>query len=131
MQIEIKLDASCKETKVIIFTDKMTDEVNELLRRLSDEKPETIIGFKENCLEILQPLEIIRIYSENQRIYAQTEKSTYTLRMRLYELEERLDGKTFVRISNSEIIKYQVLFCIKIYSDRNYKGGILIFIQGI
>ena len=35
---------------------------------------------------------------------AVTEKGGFTLRLRLYELEERLDKKRFVRISNSEIV---------------------------
>ena len=28
MQIEIKIDEKCKEPKIIVMTDKMTDEVN-------------------------------------------------------------------------------------------------------
>ena len=35
MQIEIKLDSSAKEPKVMVITDRMTDEVNRILRRLS------------------------------------------------------------------------------------------------
>jgi DNA-binding LytR/AlgR family response regulator len=33
-----------------------------------------------------------------------TGNGEYTLRLRLYELEDRLDKNSFVRISNSEII---------------------------
>ena len=35
---------------------------------------------------------------------AVTEKVTFRLRMRLYQVEEKLTGRRFVRISNSEII---------------------------
>ena len=35
---------------------------------------------------------------------AYTDQGCYTLRLRLYEAEERLNKKTFVRISNSEIV---------------------------
>lgn len=104
MQIEIKIDEACKDPKVIILTNKITDEVNELLKRLSDTQPQTIAGFKEDSLKILQPNEIIRIFTENQKVYAQTEQGKYLIRLRLYELEERLDKSTFARISNSEII---------------------------
>ena len=37
-------------------------------------------------------------------MYAVTGDGEYLLRLRLYELEERLDKSSFVRISNSEII---------------------------
>ena len=39
MQIEIKIDEKCKEPKIIVMTDKMTDEVNAIIKRLSDEQP--------------------------------------------------------------------------------------------
>ena len=31
MQIEIKIDEKCKEPKIIVMTDKMTDEVNAII----------------------------------------------------------------------------------------------------
>ena len=37
MQIEIKLDENCKEPKIIVVTNKMTDEINEIMKRLSDD----------------------------------------------------------------------------------------------
>ena len=40
MQIEIKLDENCKEPKIIVVTNKMTDEINEIMKRLSDEQTE-------------------------------------------------------------------------------------------
>ena len=36
--------------------------------------------------------------------FSVTDKGEYTVRLRLYELEERLNPHQFVRISNSEII---------------------------
>ena len=44
-----------------------------------------------------------------ESIYAQTEQDTYTLRLRLYEMEQRLAGHSFVRISNAEIINLKMV----------------------
>lgn len=33
MQIEIKIDEKCKEPKIIVMTDKMTDEVNAIIKK--------------------------------------------------------------------------------------------------
>ena len=99
MQIEIKLDESCKEPKIIIHTDKMTEEVSQIVKLLSEEKPEVFAAIHENGeIILLEQTEIIRIYAENDRVYAKTKDG------RLYELEERLNKKMFIRISNSEII---------------------------
>ena len=101
MQIEIKLDESCKEPKIIIHTDKMTEEVSQIVKLLSEEKPEVFAAIHENGeIILLEQTEIIRIYAEN----AKTKDGSYRLKARLYELEERLNKKMFIRISNSEII---------------------------
>lgn len=104
MQIEIKIDSGFKEPKVVIFTDKVTDEITELVRQLSDESSSIIAGFKDDTAELLEHNDIFRIYASNGKVYAETANDTLTLRLRLYEAEQRLDNQIFVRISNSEII---------------------------
>ena len=54
--------------------------------------------------EILSPDDIIRIYAAGGKTFASVKEKEYTLRQRLYELEEQLTKRSFVRISNSEII---------------------------
>lgn len=104
MQIEIKIDSSCREPRMVLVTDRMTEELNDLVRRLSGQPPRMLAGFREDTLELLDPAEVLRIYAASGRVYAVTERGEFTLRQRLYELEERLEGGRFVRISNSEIL---------------------------
>ena len=104
MKIEVKIDETCPHPKVVIYTDHITDEVNSIVKRLSEESPQLLAGFREDRLEILRQPEIVRIFASGGKVYAQTRKGEYILRLRLYELEDRLDRKLFVRISNSEII---------------------------
>ena len=104
MQVEIKIDERCIEPKVIIITDKMTNEVNDILNTLSSKTPEVITGFYNDLAEILSPEDIIRIYAAGVKSFASVSRKEYILRQRLYELEEQLSKHSFVRISNSEII---------------------------
>ena len=104
MQVEIKIDDSYIEPKVIIITDKVTDEINDILNTISSKSPEVIMGFYNKLAEILSPEDIIRIYAENGKTFASVNRKEYILRQRLYELEEQLSKHSFVRISNSEII---------------------------
>ena len=53
MQIEIKLDENCKEPKIIVVTNKMTDEINEIMKRLSDEQP------KMDCTPFVRQYDIL------------------------------------------------------------------------
>lgn len=104
MKIEIQIDGSCKETEVIIVTDRMTDEVNDILRRLSEEQPRMIAGFRDGAVTILEPGDIFRVYAASGKVYAETARGEFVLRLRLYEAEQRLDKHSFVRISNSDIV---------------------------
>lgn len=126
MQIEIQIDETCREPKVLILTDKITDEVNELLKKLSAAQPQAIAGFKDNCLEILHPNKIIRIYTTNQKVIAQTDQGEYQIRLRLYEVEERLGKNGFVRISNSEIINLKKV----VKMDLSLSGTICVKLSG-
>ena len=122
MQIEIKIDEACKAPKVIIVTDKVTDAVNDILNRLSDEQPQVIAGFKDDTVEVLEPAGICRIYAASGKVLAETDRGEYALRLRLYEAEQRLDSRTFVRISNSDIINLK-----KVRSfDLSFAGTICI-----
>ena len=52
----------------------------------------------------MDPEVIVKIYAEASKVFAQTEKGSYQIRLRLYEAEEKLNNSKFVRISNSEIV---------------------------
>ena len=104
MQIEMKIDPSCTEPKIVIVTDKVTEDIQRIMRRVSADLPQMLSGMKNDKVEVLEQTELIRIYANDGKVFAVTEKGEYTMRLRLYELEERLDRSMFVRISNSEII---------------------------
>ena len=104
MQVEIKIDGSYIEPKITILTASVTEEIEDLVKRLSENNPQIISGSRDGKVEILEQMELIRLYANSGKIFAVTDKGEYVLRLRLYEVEERLNPHQFVRISNSEII---------------------------
>ncbi len=122
MKVEVKIDNTVSEPKIIILTNKMTDEIDEIVRKISETEPEMIAGFYEDTVRILDQKDIYRIYAEGGHVYAETENGTYSLRQRLYEMEERLRRYSFVRISNSEIINLKK---VKMF-DLSFTGTICV-----
>ena len=104
MQIEIKIDEHCTESKIIIVTNKVTDEINDIMKKLAGDQTQMIAGFQDDQVTILEPNQIYRFFASNGKVYAETELRKYVIHLRLYEVEQRLAGNSFVRISNSEII---------------------------
>ena len=106
MKLNINIDAGAKEPEIMITTAHMTEDVNrvvEFVSRLED-APTIISGIREDKVELLDQESIVRIYAEDGKVFARTDAGLYQIRMRLYEVEERLDSSKFVRISNSEIV---------------------------
>lgn len=104
MQVEIKIDSSYSEPKIVILTDAVTEEISAIINKLSNETPQIISGSKDEKIEVIEQGDLVRIYTNAGKVFAVTDKGEYVIRLRLYEMEERLNSNQFVRISNSEII---------------------------
>ena len=122
MQIEIKTDDSYIEPKIIILTASITEEINNIVQKLSVDNSHIITGNKNGKIEVLEQNDLIRIFSCNNKVFALTNNGEYFLRFRLYEMEEKLDPSQFVRISNSEIINLKK---VKNF-DLNFTGTICV-----
>ncbi|MDE6373205.1 MAG: LytTR family transcriptional regulator, partial [Clostridia bacterium] len=81
MKVELKLDENCPETKIVIVTDRMTEEISALMQRLSEEPAQGLVGFDGEAALLLQPTEIIRIYAAVGKVFAVTDKKEYTLKL--------------------------------------------------
>ena len=125
MQVEVRLDSTVTEPKVIILTDQMTEEVNTILQMLSESEPKFIAGFRDDTVTVLDEKDILRIYAANGKVFAVLPSGEYTLRLRLYEAEERLKQHSFIRISNSEIINLK-----KVRSfDLSFTGTVCVILS--
>lgn len=104
MNVEVKIDEKCLEPRIIVVTNRVTDEVNEIVKRLSGGWSQVIAGFKDGQVSVLEPGQIYRVFASCGKVYAETKSDIYSIKQRLYEAEERLCSQSFVRISNGEII---------------------------
>lgn len=109
MQVEIQIDNNFKEPKAVIYTAEVNEQITDAVKKLSEETLKVVAGFKDETVKILDPNDIVRIYSDSTKVIAVTYKGSYIIKSRLYELENRLDKGGFVRISNSEIINLKMV----------------------
>ena len=77
MQIEIKIDENCKEPRIIVVADKITEEISEIIKKLSEEHTKTLAGFKDETVEVLETDSILRIYASNSKVFAETDQGEY------------------------------------------------------
>ncbi|QPQ30216.1 LytTR family DNA-binding domain-containing protein [Lysinibacillus sp. JNUCC 51] len=126
MKVEVSIDPVCKEPKVIIHTDKMTDEIENIMQCFTSAEMNTLSVLSHRGVEFINCGDIVRIYTEQKKVFVQTMVSIYNVRFRLYELEEKLNTQMFVRISNAEIVNRNMI----IHMDISKTGTIGVELKG-
>ena len=60
MKVEIKIEKDCVEPKIIVVTDKMTEELSNAVKYITQNSAQVIIGYKDDTAEILDRSDIFR-----------------------------------------------------------------------
>lgn len=124
MKIEFRRNPDAEGIRILVEARERTQEVEELLKRL--EPAGKLKAYSERGEVLLDMDEIIRIYTERRRVLVDSDRGSFGLRARLYELEERLDAAEFVRISNSEIVNRRRI----LHLDFSLTGTIRLILKG-
>lgn len=109
MDFEIKIDEAYKLPKTFVYTDKITEEVLRIKSFVLENSESLLIGFLDEKIKILNPAKIYRIYTEDSKVFAESIDEKYLVKKRIYQLEDILKPKKFVRISNSELINLNLV----------------------
>lgn len=123
MKVEFRADENAREVHVLITAPACTPEVEALIERL--QRPAKLRAYSERGEELLEYGEIIRVYTEKRRVLLDSDRGTFALRSRIYEIEEEL-GDEFVRISNSEIVNRRRILSL----DFSLAGTIRLTLRG-
>ena len=117
MKVELRIDPGCGGVSVVINAPALTDEVKALAARL--EGGGVLIGWQGGRAVPLAAEDILRCYGEEKGVKCQTPGG-------VYDLKERLDRHTFVRISHSEIISLRKITAL----DLSLTGTIRVTLEG-
>lgn len=120
MKIKYIIGDKYPEPEVHLCVKEKNRETDELYKAIEKLLELRIIGYKGQESELLSPMGIVRIYSENKKVYVRTAGDCYEVKERLYVLEEQLREQKFVRISNSELVNVQQIEKL----DMSYAGTI-------
>lgn len=122
MKIELDIDKKYDETSVVIKSKKLTEEVLEVLEKLKNEKSQKFLGKKNDKIYFLNPSDIICFYSNEQKILADTDEGSFEVKMKLYEIEEKLENMSFVRCSKFAIVNIEKINNIEL----SFGGSLII-----
>ena len=105
MKVEVQIDPALDEPVVVLRAPAPTEEVEQLARLLrAQAAPRPFTVYREREAVRVSRSMVLRFFAEDKGVLCQTGKGVFSVRQRLYELEEGLAGTRFVRVSNSEIV---------------------------
>ena len=122
MDIEVQIDKNYTTPKLIVYTNEITEDLSNTIDTIANIHNKKLKASKDETLYILNQNEIETVYSENGKIYIRCNNQLYTTKHRLYELESLLDKNIFLRISNSEIVNFNLVK----YIDLKITGTIVL-----
>lgn len=120
MKVELNIDEKFKEILVTISTDKINDEVQELVNYI-EYKEDYLVGITDDQVCVLDISDIIRVFVEDRKVFVVTTKGKFVVRKKLYEMNNLLT-KDFVKISQSEIANIKFIKNL----DLSIRGTIVI-----
>ena len=105
MQIRTEIDEKYREIELHVCNNPESKEVEGLVRELHEFYDRKIAATDERGdRRMLTPGDIVSVYAQGQKVFLLHESGTHTVSKKLYELEEELPERSFVRISKSEIV---------------------------
>ena len=127
MKIKIEIDENLTEEEIVIRGSALTEEMAAVQRAVADvlARKQTLTFYK-NETEYYIPLdEILFFETEDGGISAHTSAEVYTVKYKLYELEQVLP-RNFIRVSKSTILNVS-----KVYSvERNLTASSIVQFAG-
>ncbi len=121
MKVSVDISPEYKEPFAVIHTDKVTDEIQQMIDSLSaSDAPITALWNEEDII-VLKPMEIYMVRVEDGDTIIYGEKKKYRSRKRLYELANQL-GKQFMQISKTTLINLSYMDCI----EPGFSGTLLL-----
>lgn len=121
MKVSVELAPEHKEPYAIIYTDKVTDEIQRMMDVFgSGTSPITALQ-DENDIVILQPEEIYMVRVEDGDTIIYGKSKNYRSRKRLYELGQQL-GTKFMQISKCTLINLAYMDSV----ETGFSGTLLL-----
>lgn len=105
MKLFVEQGRDVEEVEVVIRCRSLDREVSALLERLRS-TDHRLTGVKDGATQVIEVEDVLYIDTADRITFLYTANGVYETQLRLYELEERLLGRDFLRVSKSAIINF-------------------------
>ena len=120
MKIEIVVDEKATDLNISVTCKQLTPDVERILTMLRMMNHQLMVKKDEETF-LLDIAQIIYIESVDRKCFVYTSDEIYETDLRLYELEQQLEGYGFFRVSKSFLIHLQKVQSLKAEINRKIR----------
>lgn len=111
MKVHLHIEEG-RELEVHIYAATYNETVEQLMKTIKTTPTESILGYSGTDIHVLKPYDIFSIYTEEAKVFLQTDEDEFECKQKLYELEERYPTK-FVRVNKSMLVNLDRIVSIQ------------------
>lgn len=103
---------NCEQLYCVLHAPSLNKEVEDLAQKISfldTNESLALNGWDGDYVQKVSIQDVHRIFSQDKKVYFETEKDVFLMKQRLYEFEEfaiEHGLKSFIRISNTDIVNF-------------------------
>ena len=124
MKITMEENAAFTETEVVVRCQRADEEILRLLADLRA-RGKTFLGVRDGKTYPIDPAGILYFDTADKHTFLYTASAVFETPLRLYEIEERLSGSFFCRVSKSCIIQVKKIRSL----EPDFGGRLLVTME--
>ena len=120
MKISIDIDSTKQDTEIQISCKSLTPEIEKIIATLRMLNQQIMVE-KDEETYVLDVTKILYIEAVDRKTFVYTKEDCFESKLKLYEMEERLEESGFFRASKSCLIQLRHIKSLKSDMDRKIK----------
>ena len=108
MKVEIEQDSGLKAPEITIRCPAIDEDILRIVAMLRVQE-QKITGILDGDWHLLDAKSILYFESVDKRTFCYTRGAVYECPLRLYEIEEKLGGADFLRISKATVVNFRAI----------------------
>lgn len=120
MKISIDIDSTKQDTEIQISCKSLTPEIEKIIATLRMLNQQIMVE-KDEETYVLDVTKIMYIEAVDRKTFVYTKEDCFESKLKLYEMEERLEESGFFRASKSCLIQLRHIKSLKSDMDRKIK----------
>ncbi|MBO5354191.1 MAG: LytTR family transcriptional regulator DNA-binding domain-containing protein [Lachnospiraceae bacterium] len=120
MKISIDIDSARQDTEILISCHSLTPEIEKIIATLRMINQQMMVE-KEQETYLLDVTKIMYIEAVDRKTFVYTKEDCFESKLKLYEMEERLEESGFFRVSKSCLVHLRHIRSLKNDMDRKLR----------